>query len=423
MTQRRTKVAIDVRISGDGSTGSMQQVLIGLVAGLASLKEPDMEYVFITNHDASSWLGKYLASNQSLYLLDCPSNRWREKVKLGLGPLKTPLLKAYRKWKRLLWGPPQFQLPVLPISDGVAEQLKVDLLHLAYSEQFYRSEIPTVCSIYDLQHLHLPDYFPEVVLKWREAVYLAMFHHSNKIFTISESTKTDVVSHYKIPEEKIEIAHLGPVNAYYPEIHENDLIAFRNRFGLPEKFLFFPALMYGHKNHLALLDAMAHLRDTEGLTVFLLACGKKEFTWREIEEKVKRLNLAHQVIFPGFLTEVEMRCAYQLALALIFPSRFEGAGLPLIEAMQEGLAIACSDLPAHREYAGEAALFFDPSSVDSIAKGISRIWNDELLRSELIRKGKLQVTKFSWTNVARQYSLAYRKVLQELSASGSTKKP
>lgn len=410
---RKLRVAIDVRIPGDGSTGSMQQVLIGMVSGAAALKEKDIEYVYISHTSAPQWLARYLGANQKLHVLPPHPLTVRQRIRGALGPIAplagkidAALFKRVKKPVDLL--PASF-----PETDGVAESLGVDLLHLAYPDQYYRSTIPTVSTIYDVQHIHLPQYFGKKVLEWREVVYPAMFQHSEAVFTISETTRKDLVSHYGLPPHKIETVFLGPVNQFYPEVNPVGLAELRRKFSLPEKFVLFPAMLYQHKNHLLLLEALAQLRDKEGLEVFLFAPGKKYHYGPAIEEKVASLKLEGQVCFPGFVSEQELRSAYRGAVALVFPSQFEGAGMPIMEAMYDGLSVACSDIGAHKEYGGSATLSFDPLNVSAMAEAIKRIWTQPHLRQSLIAKGKKQVSQFSWEKVAASYSDVYRRVARD----------
>jgi glycosyltransferase involved in cell wall biosynthesis len=183
-----------------------------------------------------------------------------------------------------------------------------------------------------------------------------------------------------------------------------------HKFRLPLSFSFYPAQTWEHKNHLRLLEALALLRDRNGLEIHLVCTGKQNDFWRIIKKRVYELRLQNQVHFLGFVDATELRALYHLAQFVIHPSLFEGGGLPILEGFREGAPVACSNVTSLPEYAGDAALYFDPTSVESIADALCRMTTDVDLRESLRQRGVARVRQFTWERTAKTYRALYRKV-------------
>jgi len=261
--------------------------------------------------------------------------------------------------------------------------------------------------VHDLQHRHLPECFSDRVMTWRERWYPAAMQHATMIATSAAWVKDDIVKQYGITPAKIRVVHAAsPIGAYrLPDPAEREVI--RRKLGAPEAFALYPALTYQHKNHVRLLEAVARLRDRYHVTVPVVCPGKKKLYWPTIRERRDALGLQEQVIFPGFVEPHELRALYAMARCVVFPSLFEGAGLPVLEAITEGVALAAADVPSVREYAGDAALYFDPHSVDAIASAMHTLWDRPNLRRALAEAGRERSARFSPVRMADDYRVLY----------------
>jgi glycosyltransferase involved in cell wall biosynthesis len=159
---------------------------------------------------------------------------------------------------------------------------------------------------------------------------------------------------------------------------------------------------------MGLFEALSILRTQRGITLSLVCSGGETPFFHEIRDRILQLDLASQVRFVGFVTPLELVSLYLLSRCVIFPSKYEGWGLPITEAMRLGVPVACSALPVLREQAGDAALFFDPGDPQAIADAIARLWKDEDLRKSLSEKGLDQASCFSWERTARIFRAHYR---------------
>ncbi|MEM2045740.1 MAG: glycosyltransferase family 1 protein [Candidatus Bathyarchaeia archaeon] len=408
--ERTLRVAIDAQIFPGGGEGGIEQFLIGLVHGLGQLTDGPEEYIIVGHWQGADWLAPYLGPNQRLLSGPQPQQDHFEKAKRLLGPFRKPAGVLWREVQRVVKGPPPPYVPTIPVSDGFYEGLGADVLHITYPLHFVQAAVPTVFTIHDLQHRHYPEFFNRRHLMWRETVYPAAFRHARAIAAVSRYVRKDVIEQYGVDLYKVYAIPSASPTACYQPVSNHTLTNVQRKFRLPSAFMLYPALTYQHKNHVRLLEAIALLRNRDGFAVNLVCTGQLKHFWPSIKKQVRELKLQNQVRFLGFVSATELRALYRLAQFVIFPSLFEGAGLPLLEAFREGTPVACSDIPAFREYGGDAVYFLDPTSVESIAKAIRCMASDTQLRTCLREKGASRIRLFSWERTAKMYRALYRKV-------------
>jgi glycosyltransferase involved in cell wall biosynthesis len=179
-------------------------------------------------------------------------------------------------------------------------------------------------------------------------------------------------------------------------------------------FAFYPAVTWEHKNHIRLFQALARLRDRDRLKVHLVCTGYQATPfWPRIEETISTLKLQDQIQFLGKVPGVDLRAIYRSAQFVAVPTLFEAASGPVFEAWQEETPVTCSNVTALPEQARDAALIFDPYSVEEIAAAVGRLATDSNLRSQLVHKGKSRLKDFSWERTAKAYRALYRKVARQ----------
>ena len=397
-------VGIDARIL-PGQDGGIEQVLIGLAHGLGKLQHFPETYTFIGQWENPDLLAPYIGPNQRIVAAPPPTNIQTERAKNLLGPFRKPAGIL----KRRMLGIPDVPPPSVPASDGFFEQMGIDVLHLTYPMNVVATGLPTVFSIYDLQHRHFPQFFPEQHLRWREHVYPAMFDQARFVVADSTWVKRDVAEKYFVSNSKLYAVPLASPTELYERVSNDLTDAVVSRFKLPSEFILYPALTYSHKNHVKLLEAIALLRDRYDCSINLICTGTQKHHWPTIQRRLADLRLESQVKFLGFVKTAELRALYRLSKFVVLPSLFEGAGLPLLEAFRERKAVACSDIAAFREYGGAAALFFDPSSTESIAEAIKTLVLRADIRRNLEMLGQERSGEFSWERSAKMYRAIYLK--------------
>lgn len=403
------KVLINAQVPTGGWWGGVEQFLMGLVWALGRLTDGDEEYSLIVSPQSPDWLKPLLGPNQKIVTAPPPKPNGSEAAKVLLGPLRRPAGKLWRASRRLLLQSPVLRAPLVPRSDGFLESVGGDVVHFP-NQSFVACAIPSIYNPWDLQHLHFRQFFSDEVFAERETVYRAACHSARAVVAPSYEVKRDLVRHYGLDAHKVIAIHCAPPSSLYEESPDAAARQVRERLKLPDSFALFPAQTWPHKNHLRLLEALRLLRDRNSVTLNLVCPGRKNEYWPVIERRIKDLGLQAQVSFPGWVNLLESRALYHLAQFVVFPSLFEGAGMPVIEAFQEGVAVTCSDIPPLREYGDDAVLSFDPNSVESIAASLLRISRDEALRGELRVRGKERVRLFTWDRAGKTYRALYRRV-------------
>jgi len=294
-------------------------------------------------------------------------------------------------------------------SDGTIERARIDVIHFLHQSAFL-TRVPSIYQPHDLQHLHLPQFFPSWQRMDREVRYRAFCAQARLVVVMSTWGKADLIRQYNLPPEKVIVVPWASVLTTYPAPASADLSAAIGKFDLPEAFLFYPATTWPHKNHLALLELLDRLRRISGLEIPLVCSGALTGHFSAIKKRLRDLKLTGQVRFLGFVSPLELQCLYQLCRGVVFPSLFEGWGLPLSEAFHCGRPAACSNIPVLAEQAKGAALLFDPRSPEEMGNAIMSLWRDEPLRRTMIERGYKNVARFSWEQTAKIFRAHYRRM-------------
>ncbi|GAB4445295.1 MAG: hypothetical protein OHK0015_47420 [Chloroflexi bacterium OHK40] len=395
--QRPLRICLDARLL-DGQAGGVQQALAGLAAGLAQLDDGDEEYLFLSFAGANDWLRPSLGGRCNLLEIPPPARgSLRGRLKAAL-PLIGRIGGALRR-----------RPDPLPTSDGTVERAGADLMHFTTPLGF-RTAIPSIYQPWDLQHIALPGFFPRRERERRELWYRGLCAQARLVVAASWAARDDLLRHYGVPAASITVIPPAPPVSTYAEPPPEQREAISRRLNLPAQFLLYPAQTWPHKNHLALLEAMARLRDERGLMVPVVCAGTKNDFFPTIERRVRELRLEHLALFVGFMQPPEMQTLYAHCRGVIFPSLFEGWGLPVSEAFWHGRPVACANVTSLPELAGDAALLFDPRDPVAIADAAARLWLDPALGEELVARGRRRVTGYSWADAARRFRAHYRRL-------------
>jgi len=400
---RPINVVLDARLI-TGEWGGIESVVIGLASGLSTLEDGDETYRFLTYAGRDDWLRPYLSGRCSTLTVPAPPARGDRPVWRRIASRYVPPSVKIRA--RRLTGP---RVSPPPASDGTIERFGADLMHFTFQNGFLTA-VPSIYHPHDLQHLHLPGYFDAQECRRRELWYRTLCQQAAMVAVASTATRQDVMQHYDLPSEKVQVVPLAPVIGEYGEPDAAELREVADRLGLPSAFILYPAQTWPHKNHLGLVEALASLHDQHDLVVPLVCTGTMNWFYPTIEHRVRELGLADQVRFLGFVTPRQLRILYGLARAVVVPSLFEAASAPLWEAFLSGVPAACSNVTSLPEQAGDAALIFDPRQTAEIAAAVVRIWRDDDLRARLVERGTARVSAFTWERTARHFRAHYRRL-------------
>jgi glycosyltransferase involved in cell wall biosynthesis len=387
------RVCIDARL-GAGQFGGVEQVVIGLAAALSRLDAGDEEYLFLTHPGHDDWIRRYL--HGPCRVLHSRRNYLNRRSRAVARALLERLPGV------------GVRFAVRP-SDGTVERAGVEVMHFPFQDAF-TTEVPSIYQPHDLQHLHLPHLFSDWERTRREAIYRTHCERAALVVAMTSWGRRDFVQSYDLPPDKVSVVPGGSVLREYPAPTDADLDRLRSRLSLPEAFLLYPAQTWPHKNHERLLEAIARVRDESGTAIPLVCPGKQTRDYQGIRDLASGLGLTETTSFPGFVSSLELRGLYELGTALVFPSRFEGWGLPVCEAFDAGLPVASSSATGLPDVVGDAGLLFDPDDVPEMARQLQRLWTDGDLRADLRERGKKRAARFSFDHTAKLFRAHYRQI-------------
>lgn len=271
-----------------------------------------------------------------------------------------------------------------------------------------------VVTIHDL----VPLFFPELVPR-KHLIFFKLFmkraaHTADLIITDSEHSKRDIARYLAVPEEKIRVIYLG-YDAQQQEVHDQEALQDAlTRYGIRRPYLLFVGVIEPKKNLERLVDAFVLLRqDTaDGKDLQLVITGGKGWFCEQLYHKVRELSLENHILFTGFVPDDDLPYLYSGAELFVFPSIYEGFGLPVIEAMFYGTPVVTSNVSSLPEIVGEAGVLVDPESPESISQGIASVLSDERQQLRMKHAGRRQAQQFSWQRTAEQTYNVYREVYQ-----------
>jgi len=273
-------------------------------------------------------------------------------------------------------------------------------LPLSYSAPAGARKCKFLPVIHDLYFEHFPKEIPFLASKYFKKNFPKFAKKANRIVTVSEYSKQDIVNTYKISASKIDVVYNGANEIFAPSFIADNVSSLPLGTESTSSYFLFVGALSPRKNIARLLQGFEAFKKSDFNDVKLVIVGEKLFMTTDIKEFVDKMQYKSDVVFTGRLDNFQLKKVMADALALVFVPYFEGFGIPLLEAMKCDVPVITSNVTAMPEIAGDAALLVDPFSVDSIKEGMLKIHKDEFLRKDLIAKGKIQREKFSWDKTA-----------------------
>jgi glycosyltransferase involved in cell wall biosynthesis len=361
-------VAIDARKLHDFGIGTYIRNLLRQLARI----DRDTEYVLLCQ-EADLEVGAQLGPNFRTVLEPSPNYSLREQIRVPW---------VLRRERPDVYHAPHYVLPA-----GV--------------------RCRSLVTIHDCIHLMFPQYLPsKAAYAYARASMWAAARRSDCILTVSEASKRDILHFFNVPPEKIVVVYNAIDDHFRLVPAADDVARVRERYQLDHAFVLYVGNIKPHKNLVRLIEAFADLRRTGFEELKLLIIGDEISRLPALRRAVHRHKLHKHVRFLGYLSDDTLAILYRLASAFVFPSLYEGFGLPPLEAMASGTPVVTSNVSSLPEVAGDAAVLVDPYDVDSIAEGLRRVLSDPALAAELGRKGQERAREFSWErSVARTRQL------------------
>ena len=303
---------------------------------------------------------------------------------------------------------------------SVAEQLRIPIalkregVTLFHAPHYVLPPLVTcrsVVTIHDCIHLMFPQYLPnQLALAYARTSIRLAAKRSTRVLTVSESSKRDILRFVDVPADKINVIYNAYDERFSDEPREEDVVRVRERYQLHDPFVLYAGNVKPHKNLERLIEAFGSVRRRGLDHLKLVLIGDEISGYAALRRAVHRHQLHKYVRFLGYLPEETLAVMYRLAGVFVFPSLYEGFGLPPLEAMASGTPVVMSNVSSLPEVAGDAAVLVDPYDPAAIADGIERVLTDDALRRDLTAKGLARAKQFSWETSVRRVRDIYGEV-------------
>jgi glycosyltransferase involved in cell wall biosynthesis len=296
------------------------------------------------------------------------------------------------------------------------QKLGVDVAHVPYFGSPLAPTVPTVVTIHDLIPMVLPEYRGNALVRFYTSLVAAAAPQARLILADSEASKRDVLQQLNVPDKQVRVVYLAPAPSFQPAETWQQIIDIKKKYNLPENFVLYLGGYDVRKNVSALLHAYTWVSAALGDQYPLVLVGRlpeKDTSFFPDPLRIAReLGIEEYVVTPGWIAEEDRPLLYAAATVFVFPSRYEGFGLPVLEAMACGTPVVTTNAASIPELAGPAAFQLDPNDTKHMAAPIIRLCTEEESNDEMIERGFTQVEKFSWEKTAQQTLQAYRDVVK-----------
>lgn len=410
---RPITIAINAQID-PGRAGGVETALNGLVAHLAA-QSTDERLLLLSTPRFQSAMAQLAGDRYDVVPWPYPQKaypavrrltpRWRAWQERA-GPLGVGVDTLHRGWwrsRRLLARKPDPRK-----TDAFLRARGASVMHFPYPTRFTTS-VPFLYEPWDLQHRHLPEFFEPEEWRARDKMYREGCEAAALVVTATRWTRRDIAEQYGIAPKRIAVIPRGPVPPRAPTAE--DVQRVRCSFGLPDRYALYPAMTFPHKNHLRLLEALAILRDRHGITLPLVCTGRLyEPHWPAIRDGVARHQLSDQVFLLGTVSDQVLASIYKGASMLVFPSLFEGLGLPVLEALAYEIPVVASNATCLPEVAGDAAHYFDGTRTESIVDALLAVERQPGLLEQTRAAAPAVLARYAWPKAAATFLACYRAV-------------
>ena len=371
---RPVRIAIDVRKLNDYGVGTYVRNLVGQLARI----DRDTEYVLVCKPDDLE-LPERLGPNFRAVVDLSGQYSVREQISIPAKLLRT---------SPQLFHTPHYVLPAL-------------------------TPCRSVVTIHDCIHLVFPQYLQgRIARTYARSAFWTAVHRASRILTVSEASKRDILRFFPIAPEKVTVIYNAIADHFYDKPPEEEMAQIRERYQLHDRFVMHAGNVKPHKNLERLIDAFVLLRQNGAYDdLNLLITGSEISTYAPLRRAVHRYNLHKNVRFLGYQSEQTLAVLYRLADVFVFPSLYEGFGLPPLEAMASGTPVVVSNVSSLPEVVGAAGVLVNPYDVTSIADGIRRVLDDSVLRDALKTRGVARARAFSWPVSVKRIHDIYQEIV------------
>lgn len=298
-----------------------------------------------------------------------------------------------------------YEYTVLPL------QVQRQMMNVLFSPGFTapaRREYASVVTIHDMQPEDMPENFTPFYHFVLTRLMRRAAQSAAHILTVSEHAKRRIVEVYHIPPERVTVSHHAPEPIYFARVDAAAIARVRDAYRLHAPYILSVATLHPHKNLDALIDAVAILHDTTETDVQLALVGLRGTAAATLAAKIRAEGLERVIVLTGWVPDADLPALYQGAGVCVFPSRYEGFGIPVLEAMASGVPVITTTATALPEVAGDAAILFDPDDRAALIAALRSVLSDPVLRGQLIERGNARARQFTWQQTAKVTLAALR---------------
>ena len=406
MNKQLSTIAVDLTpVLPGGENGGAKIFVLELLHRLAEMA-PQTQFVLLTQAASHAELATLDRPNMRRLMVVGPvvANSLRPRL-MGLASRILPHLPARLRGVVNRLGYKLNTALKRGGSGSLLRDMSADLLFCPFTAPtYFESGIPTVCTIYDLQYKTYPEFFAAEDVANRERTFTEACRRATALTAISDYSRDSAIAHGSIDPARIRTIHLRMAQRIVPGAEYDKAIL--DRLGLAsQRYLVYPANFWKHKNHEMLLTAFG-MACHEGLPadIKLVCTGAPGARQEWLMSAARTMNLGDRIFFPGYLPNAELAALMADCTGVVFPSLYEGFGLPVIEAMAAGVPVACSNTTSLPEVAADAAILFDPRVPTQIAQSMISLVENEALRVRLTQAGLSRAAEFSDSErMAREY--------------------
>ncbi|WP_245616643.1 glycosyltransferase family 4 protein [Paraburkholderia acidipaludis] len=398
MNMTPSKVAVDLTpVLPGGENGGAKIFVLTLLRQLAAMA-PATQFILLTRAESHEELSALDRSNvQRKLVLGAPQARAVQPLLKRLAARISPHIGG--RQRRLLSRVGYLLNRTLKRRSAgtLLRDLEVDLLFCPFTAPtYYEPGIPTVCTIYDLQYKTYPEFFAPEDVAHRAQTFIDASRRATALAAISDYSRQSAILHGQLDPSHIRTIHLRMARRIAPQDGQNTQVL--ERLGLVHRaYLIYPANFWKHKNHEMLLAAFgmacADARFPGNIKLVCTGAPGPRQEW--LKNAADGMNLGDRIIFPGYLPNEELAALISNCGGVVFPSLYEGFGLPVLEAMAANVPVACSNTTSLPEVAADAAIMFDPRVPSQIAEAMITLVGDEALRARLVKAGQARIDEFS----------------------------
>jgi glycosyltransferase involved in cell wall biosynthesis len=282
---------------------------------------------------------------------------------------------------------------------AVLKKYKADVFVSCDGYCSLRTKTPQCMVVHDLAFLHDPSYVKRSHLIFHRRYTPKFLKKATRIATVSEFSRNDIIGKYEIPEKKIDVVYSAAKKIFAP-VDENEKQVIRNNYTDGKEFFLYVGAIHPRKNLINLLKAFSLFKKRQKSNFKLVLAGRLAWKYDSFMTSLKTYKYRADVILPGYVDEKELALITGSAYAVVYPSLFEGFGVPVLEAMEAAVPVITSLNSSMQEIGGDAALYADARQPEDISEKMMRLYKDENLRKDLIERGRQREKEYSWERTA-----------------------